>query len=323
MKTVRNTNIHYAFSPLITPAEYAEAGDLVLFESRDCYDEQITEDGMPFSELDMARNNPATGPLYVNGAKPGDILKVHIEKIELVDHGVMCVREGQGVYQIPGSHCRRFPIKDGYIAFDHGISLPVDPMIGVIGTSPEQGSVSTQSPGPHGGNLDINNLRAGSTVYLPVAVEGALLSMGDLHALQGDGETAICGMEASGNITVRIEVLPPNKAIPLPLLEDAGYFYTTAASESLDECSVAAARKMHSFLTSFTDLDDAGAAMLLSLCGNLRISQVVNPQKGCIMAFPKNILRIDFGGWNGDEVYLSGSRWVKNNVKTIVVQPPS
>lgn len=154
----------------------------------------------------------------------------------------MCVRLNCGVFDVAGCHCRRFPIRDNTIFFDHGIEIPVKMMIGVIGTCPAE-SCDTQSPGEHRGNLDINELGIGSTIYLPVSVPGARLAIGDCHAVQGDGETAICAMEVSAAVTVRATVLK-----------------------------------------------DAQASMLLSLVGNLRISQVVNPKKGCIMEFPKKYL---------------------------------
>lgn len=138
--------------------------------------------------------------------------------------------------------------------------------------------------------MDINELGIGSTVYLPVAVPGALLSIGDLHAVQGDGETAICAMEVSGDVTVRVTVLKQPKHLPTPMVITETACYITAADKSLDVCSIAAARKMHRWLTEEFDLTDAQAAMLLSLQGNLRISQVVNPLKGCMMELPRAIL---------------------------------
>ena len=159
-------------------------------------------------------------------------------------------------------------------------------MIGVIGTCPAE-SCDTQSPGEHGGNLDINELGIGSTIYLPVSIPGAHLAIGDCHAVQGDGETAVCAMEVSAAVTVRVSVLKDAKELPTPFIETKDHIYTTYGDRSLDVASVNAARKMHQYLIKTTELTDAKASMLLSLVGNLRISQVVNPKKGCIMEFPK------------------------------------
>ncbi len=288
---IDSTHIKFCFNEKIPPAGWADSGEIVTFCCQDCYAEQIDCDGKDFSMLDMRRNNPVTGPLFVRGAEPGDVLQVDILQIELKDYGTMCVRTGGGIYEVEGCHCRRFPIQNNEIHFDHGIKIPISPMIGEIGTSPAGEGVSTQPPGEHGGNLDINELGISSTVYLPIAVPGALLSVGDLHAVQGDGETAICAMEAGGEVTLRVTVLKQPRNIPTPMVITDTACYTTAADESLDVCSIAAARKMHRWLIEEFDLTDAQAAMLLSLQGNLRISQVVNPLKGCMMELPRDILK--------------------------------
>ncbi len=289
MKTITRDRIRFGFDSSFEPAGTINSGETVCFETQDCYAEQIDDDNKDFSLLDMKRNNPVTGPLYVNGAEPGDILKIEVLDIVPDDHGVMCIRHNSGVYEVDGCHCRRFPIKDGVVFFDQGIKIPVRPMIGAIGTCPAE-PCDTQSPGPHGGNLDINELGIGSTVYLPVSVPGALLAVGDCHAVQGDGETAICAMEISAEVIVKVSVVKDGSDIPTPFIETKNAIYTTHGDESLDVAAVAAARKMHQYLVRKTNLTDVQASMLLSLSGNLRISQVVNPRKGCIMEFPKKYL---------------------------------
>jgi len=290
IQTISKEHIQFQFDPTVEAVAFANSGDTVIFDCQDCYAEQLVEDRMEFSRMDMTRNNPITGPLCVNGAEPGDVLKVEILKIDLEDHGVMCVRTGKGIYDVDGCFCRRFDIENGIIHWDRGIDIPVRPMIGVIGTCPAE-PASTQVPGEHGGNLDIREIGEGATIYLPVVIPGANLSMADIHAIQGDGETAICGMECSGKVTVRVTVLKDREDIPTPFVISGGSCYTTAADESLDVCHVAAGRKMQKFLMSQTGISDAQAAMILSLKGNLRITQVVNPKKGCMMEFPLEVLR--------------------------------
>ena len=289
MQTIQKERVHFAFCPEQPPQARGRSGEIFIFECQDCYCGQLNEDGMDFSQMDMSRNNPATGPLYIEDAMPGDILRVEILDIKIAAEGAMCARDGAGVYQIEGCHCRRFSVEQGEILFDKGIRLPVRPMIGVIRTAPAQGSVPSTWPGEHGGNLDIRELNAGTTLYLPVNVPGALLSMGDLHALQGDGETAICALEMEGQVTVKADVLKGRKDIPTPFLTTKTHYITTAADPSLDVCSVKAARKMHRFLQEHAGLTDAQAGLLLSLAGDLRVSQVVNPAKGCMMVFPRGL----------------------------------
>ena len=289
MISINKTYENFEFKPNTEPCAYADSGETIRFECKDCYADQLNADNIDFSTMDMNHNNPISGPLYVNGAQVGDVLKVEIKNIEMADQASMCVRKGVGIYEVEGCHCRRFPIEGNVVKFDGGIEIPIKPMVGVMGTSPAAGAVSTQSPGEHGGNMDIRELGIGSTVYFPVNVDGALLSMGDIHAVQGDGETAICAMEVSGAVTVKVEVIKTDKYIPTPFIVTEKSYYTTAADKSLDECSIAAARKMHRFIMENLNFDDGQAAMLLSVMGNLRITQVVNPEKGCMMEFPRSV----------------------------------
>lgn len=294
MINIKKEQINFAFAPTNTPVAYAENGDMVKFCCQDCYCEQILTDGFDFNKLNMQRNNPATGPLYVRGAEPGDILRVEIKAIDLAADGSMCARAGAGIYEIDGCHCRRFSIEDSEVVFDNNIRIPIRPMIGVIGTAAKTKIMSTQTPGEHGGNLDINDLGVGALLYLPVNVPGALLSMGDIHAVQGDGETVICALEMSGEVTVKVDVLKNRQDIPTPFILTESHYITTAADPSLDDCSVIAAQKMHRFLQQHSNLTDAQSGLLLSLAGNLRISQIVNPAKGCIMEFPIGLAKEKF-----------------------------
>jgi amidase len=279
--------VHFAFDPTSIPCAAAKSGDIVAFACQDCYGEQILSDGFAFSKVDMERNNPATGPLFIQGASPGDILRVEILDIALADEGCMTAREGVGTYEIHGTHCRRFPFEDGAVLFDRGIRIPLRPMVGVVGTAPAEGTASTQVPGRHGGNLDIKDLGPGAFLYLPIDVEGALLSIGDIHAVQGDGETVICALETSGIVTVKIDVLKGRNDIPLPFIVTPERYLSVAADPSLDICSIEASRTMHRFLLNHSGLNAEQCGMILSLAGNLRISQIVNPLKGCVMEFPR------------------------------------
>ncbi len=294
MINIKKEQIHFAFDPAGSPVAYAENGDIVKFYCQDCYCEQILIDDFDFNKMNMQRNNPATGPLYVNGAEPGDVLRIEIKAIDIETDGSMCARTGAGIYEIDGCQCRRFPIEDGMVIFDNEIRIPIRPMIGVIGTAPKEEIISTQIPGEHGGNLDIKDLGVGALLYLPVNVPGALLSIGDIHAVQGDGETVVCALEMSGEVTVKVDVLKNRQDIPTPFIVTEDHYITTAADPSLDDCSVVAAQKMHRFLQHHSILTDAQSGMLLSLAGNLRISQIVNPSKGCIMEFPIGLAKEKF-----------------------------
>jgi amidase len=162
-------------------------------------------------------------------------------------------------------------------------------MIGVIGTAPAIEEIPTGTPGQHGGNMDCKRIVEGATLYLPVHVPGALLSMGDLHAVMGDGEVIICGLEIAGEVTIRVSVIK-DKILPLPLLREGEHLMTIASAETLDLAAKQATIQMHRFLTNELGLEFNEAGMLLSLVGDLRICQVVDPLMTARMELPLSIL---------------------------------
>jgi amidase len=295
MQTIRVSNdksrLHYEFSTETPPVVTANPSDTIIYECVDAYCNQIRDEHTLFSAVDRKLGNPATGPVYVNGAEVGDVLKVSIMKIVPAATAVMTARPDTGLYGelIPEYRSKIIPIRDNKAYFAEDIVIGLKPMIGVIGTAPKSPIPSTW-PGEHGGNLDCKDLTVGSSIYLPVNVRGALLSMGDLHGVQGDGETVICALEMDGEITVTVEVLKQRTDIPTPFILTPTHYLTLAAAKTLDEAGKAAAFKMHKFLLSHTNLSIQEIAMLLSLQGNLRITQVVNPLVGCCMDFPRGLI---------------------------------
>jgi len=295
MATIRINNdkakLHYAFSADIKPLAAANVGDTIVFECVDAYCNQIKDENTLFSEVNRELNNPATGPVYINGAEVGDVLKVNILQITPGATAVMTARPNTGLYGelIPEYKSKIIPIKGNKAYFIDNIVLDLKPMIGVIGTAPASPMASTW-PGEHGGNLDCKDLTAGTSIYLPVNVEGALLSMGDLHGVQGDGETVICALEMNGEVTVTVEILKNRSDIPTPFIVTPTHYVTLSAAKTIEDAGKAAAFKMHNFLMRHSNLSIQEVAMLLSLQGNLRITQVVNPLMGCCMDFPRSLV---------------------------------
>lgn len=289
MLEISREHVVCSLSSLHKPAARCASGDTVVFHTRDCYNDEIqTETDCPASEY----ANPATGPLFVEGAEPGDVLKVEILKIETADRGVMRTAPGHGAYQnVISERCVRFfPIENGEIPFDGHLRIPADVMIGVIGTAPAEGEdISTETPREHGGNMDCRLITAGTTLYLPVFAPGALLAIGDLHAAMGDGETLICGLECRGTVTVRVTALK-NACLPTPCVATAQGLSTIQSAPTLDEAAVLASRAMHAFLTRTCPLDNAAAGMLLSLQGHLVVCQIVDPLLTVRMDLPQYIL---------------------------------
>lgn len=284
-----DTKVHKMWSENV-PAARAKSGDTVRFETLDCFGGQLKSEDELLGGLDWNNVNPATGPLFVEGAMPGDVLKVEILNIELGDHGVMVGAPGEGITGnvVCGEVTKILPVEDEIIKFNDKLSFPVSPMIGVIGTAPKGEGIDTGTPDSHGGNMDCTQIGAGTVLYLPVNTEGALLAMGDLHAKMGDGEVEVCGVEIAGVVTVKVTVLKDCK-LPTPFLLGKEKAMTIFSAKTADEACVGATLAMHSFLMKELGMGDHEAAMLLSVTGDLRVCQVVDPEKTFRMEIPRTV----------------------------------
>ncbi|WP_307992156.1 acetamidase/formamidase family protein [uncultured Clostridium sp.] len=291
MLIIKNDSYVYKMSYDNKPVAYAASGEIIQFETNDCYGNQYVEEDQPRSTINITHINPATGPVYINYAKAGDTLKVEILDIKVNDHGVMRCTPGVGVYkdQITKARTKIIPIIENKAIFNDNIHIPIRPMIGVIGTACEEGTF-TNTPGKHGGNMDCKKITKDSTLYLPVNVDGALLAMGDLHAIMGDGETVICGVEIQGLITIKVSILKSIN-LPLPFLVNDDKAITIFSAESLDSAASGACISMHKYLTDYVGMDPNDAGMLLSLQGDLSVCQVVNPLVTCRMELPLELLK--------------------------------
>lgn len=281
----------YAFSPNNKPIKKVNTGDKVEIETFDCFRNQITASEVPFDAIDWSQINPATGPIYVEGAEPGDILKAKIEDIEIADQGVMATGPELGVL---GDYHKEFttkiiPIKEGKAIFDEDIEIPVNPMIGVIGVAPGEGEVSCGTPGPHGGNMDNKRITKGATLYFPVFVKGALFALGDLHAVMGDGEIGVTGVEIPGKVTVTLDVLK-GQSIEHPFMEGEDYVGSIFSAETLDEAVKGTVKQMAEALQVKTGQSLEEISMLLSAIGQTEICQVVDPLATARFIVPKWVL---------------------------------
>lgn len=293
MYRVERKNLIYAMSDQNKPVLSVENGATVLFETCDCFEDQITSPDTPYNSLDWNRINPATGPVFVEGAEPGDILEVKIDKIHLADQGVMMTGPGLGVLgeELRENEIQMVPLRDGKVILLEKVEVPINKMIGVIGTAPANGeSISCGTPDKHGGNMDSKVITEGSTLYLPVNVPGALLAMGDLHAAMGDGEVSVCGVEIAGEVTVIVNVIK-GKQWKVPMVKTEHALYAIASEKTLDEAAETATKNMAAFLESEAGLSKHEAVFLQSIGGNLQISQVVDPLKTARFELPMSIVQ--------------------------------
>lgn len=289
MLKLSRSSVHFTFSKEHAPAASVRSGETVSFETYDCYYNQLLPEGADLTNIDFSKTNAATGPLFVEEALPGDTLALEILDIQIGALGVCSVGSSCSWPETPLPRTfRRFPIEDGCVIFDENRRLPLKPMIGVIGTTPPDEAVSTMTPMEHGGNMDCTRIAKGSVLFLPVFVPGALLSLGDLHAVMGDGEVCGCGLEIQGEVLLRVTVLK-ERVLPCPAVIGDGRFSVIASAPTVEQAWQLASRQMHGFLTVQEGLSNSDAAMLMSLCGDLAICQTVNPYKTVRMELPVHL----------------------------------
>lgn len=281
LKVIQRDKVIYSFNQDNVAAAKVKSGESFILKTYDCFSGQLKSEDDAIAEMNWDHINPATGPVYIDGAEKGDILKVEIEDIELESPAVMIAAPDEGVlgHLIEESVTKILPLKDNKVIFSDKHRFDLKPMVGVIGVAPETGQdISTGTPGEHGGNMDCKLLGPGASVYFKVQTEGALLAAGDMHALMGDGEIVVCAAEAGGMIKLKTRILK-NKNIPVPFIEKEKLISTVASAETLDEAVEMATEKMSNYLVDHYDYDITEAGMIMSLIGDAEICQVVDPLK--------------------------------------------
>lgn len=298
------------FSSQLPPALYVQSGDVVQVETYSGFAHYGKAPDRFFTPefLEICQTLPAerrvgpgphllTGPIYVEGAEPGDVLEVRLQAITpRLPIGFNAIRPGWGA--LPGEFDQprlRFidlDIDQGVAEFPagSGIRVPIRPFFGILGVATEETSRSSIPPGNYGGNIDNRQLQAGSRVFLPVFVPGALFSVGDGHSAQGDGEVDVTAIETSMNGTLQL-ILRKDLPLEAPLAETPTDFITMGFAEDLDAAFELALRRMIDFLHRFVGIGREEAYVLCSIAVHFHITQVVNsPMKGVHGLLPKQIL---------------------------------
>ena len=270
--------IVYSLDQTHAPALEITPGDTVVLETYDARTGTIQRDGDLLDHAHPKGANPATGPILVRGAAPGDALGVEIQRIALAPQGFLAVKAGMGLlgHLAADFATRMVQIEGDQVRFGEHLRFPIRPMVGVIGTAPAGPGISTGLPGPHGGNMDNRYIAPGSKVYLPVNVPGALLGIGDVHGAMGDGEITFIGLEICAEVTARVELL---KGYPLrrPLVETPEYWITTGDHPDTTQALRLAAEEMVRLLQERMGLSFADAYMLMSAVVDVQICQCCGP----------------------------------------------
>jgi len=264
------------------PVERAQPGDRIVFETEDARGGETRTPARTTSaylrEM-QARGwigNPVTGPIFIDDAQPGDTLLVHIDDVncDTIGFTTNWPRLMHMADWFPEPETVLMPIIDGLIHFDEDIRIPVRPMIWTLGTAPAREALSTGTSGRHGGNLDVPELRAGSVLYLPVEVPGALLALGDCHAIQNDGETRALEMRAQVTVTVTVRPGRPD-GMRWPRIETPEALVTIGCDRPLEEALVTAVREMVIWVESLTGWTKAKALNLIGLVADCRPGQAI------------------------------------------------
>lgn len=277
-----------------------QPGDTVVFEVLEASANQI----QPSSTVEVLNTlsfdpiAPLTGPVYVEGAQPGDALAVDILSIEHKSWGWGAIIPGFGLLAEDFSepYLHHYRIEDGWCWFNPHIRLPYEPFCGTMGVAPaEPGRLTTLPPRLNGGNLDIRHLTPGARLLLPVWVPGALFSVGDCHGAQGDGEVNGTAVEMPCTVTLRFDLIkgahlpelrfitPPGKKLTNADL--GGYYVTTAAGPDLFRNAQQATRYMIDYLSSEHGLSRAQAYCLCGVAMDLKISQIVDTPNWMVSAY--------------------------------------
>lgn len=301
--------VHYAWDNSIEPRLTIDPGEVVVFDTRDSADGYYTPDSTiedvankgPFS------GHPLTGPVRVRGAAPGDALKITILDMSLASSfGWTAIRTGRGLLpaaELPGPYLQKWDLSDGRIARMQqrsDIAIPIAAFPGIMGTAlAEEGPHSTMPPRANGGNMDHKHLTVGSTLWLPVFVEGALFSVGDAHAAQGDGESCITAIETWSRVTLRFDLVEKG-AFEEPRLRTGGalcvhtnvgpHYATTAHGPDLHTAAQNAIRYMIDHLMRERGLTWHEAYVICSVAVDLKITEIVDAPNWLVSAFlPESI----------------------------------
>ena len=232
MKKLPLGPLYYEFSRHNEPRVRITPGETVLVEAEDAFSGQIRTNDDRRDKTKKPYGNPQTGPIWIEGAEPGDALAVKIEEIHpSIGQCATRTSDPRQLAEWLGDDCPHgvhvCPIRDDQIYWSDDITIPYAPMLGCIGTAPDTGAPTTGPAGPHGGNMDIVETCPGNTVYLPVFVPGGYLYLGDAHAAMGHGELSASGLEMPSETRITVDLIK-NKNLPGPRIESATEIMTVA-----------------------------------------------------------------------------------------------
>lgn len=297
---------HYVYGPYAKPVLTVDPGAVVACETHDAFEGAITsESDKPSEKLNFPYLNPQNGPIFVNGAEKGDCLAVHIRSIRPRGPqpcGTTClIPEFGGLVGTGATALLNAPLPERVrklvvtpeegVKWNDRITLPYQPFIGTIGTSPEIEAISSLQPDYYGGNMDLPDVGVDAVIYLPVNAKGALLYLGDCHAAQGDGELCGVAIEHPTVTTVQVDLIK-GWTIHWPRLETKDFVMTIGSGRPMEDAARVAYRELVRWMASDFGFDELDAYLLLTQCGRVRLGNMVDPKYTLGASVAKSILGV-------------------------------
>src|SRR5215467_2112221 len=285
--SIGRETFHYLWNRDHKPVLTIKPGDEVSFDINEVSSWQITKDSTVevLKNFDGSKLYPLSGPVYIEGAEPGDTLTVEVLEVRNDEYGWSAIIPDLGLLEeFTEPYLYIWDLKDDHYAnFEKGIRVPIHPFCGVMGVAlPEQGAFEAMPPGKHGGNMDIKHLVTGSTLELPVWVPGGLFSTGELHAAMGDGEVCVSAIECPGRARFRFGLVKRTK-LSWPRYSSKGeappkkgFHVTVGIAPDLMDAARFAVRNMIAYLTDNYQLTREDAYVLCSVAADLRVHELVD-----------------------------------------------
>lgn len=293
-----NGNYKYVFSTYDEPIARVQPGEVITFFTEDAFEGAVkTEEDVP-SKVRKPWVNPQVGPIYIEGACPGDTLVVHILDIQPGrEYGWSSLGEHfGGIVANPNTPMLNPPLpekmwiyqyQDGMLVHDERLTFRWDPFIGTIATAPEREAVRSDYPFSQGGNMDVPDVRPGNILYLPVSVDGAYFFAGDCHAKQGDGEVCGAAIEIAGKLTLKFELMK-GKKIKHPRIESPDEIMCVGSEKPMEEAARIAYIELLNWMVEL-GWDKTEAYQCMSHEVKMQVGNIVNPRYSMVAKIKKDV----------------------------------
>ncbi len=294
---------HYVYGPYANPVIHVEPGAVITVETHDAFEGKIKKTtDKPSKILNFPYLNPQNGPIYLEGAKKGDTLAVYIKSIKprgkqpvgttclIPDFGGLVGTADTAMLNSPlPEKVKKLVIDKKGVHWSKKLTLPYEPFIGTIGTSPEIEAITSLQPDYYGGNMDVPDVATDTVIYLPINKDGAYLYLGDCHAAQGDGELCGVAIEHPTTTTIQVDLIKKWK-ISNPRLENDRFYMSIGSGRPMEDATRRAYKDLINWMVSDWGYDKLEAYFLLTQCGRVRLGNMVDPKYSIGASISKDII---------------------------------